>query len=103
MHNLLPSPTREFLPNGSVCLLLNDCDVQALLLYQAEQRKQWHLTVKSPTYTYDLSKVDEIVLHDARECIHIMICVLRFNSMRVETHELRPEMVTKDDGVLVHY
>ena len=27
----------------------------------------------------------------------------RFNLMRVEVCELRPEVVTEDDGVLVHY
>ena len=29
--------------------------------------------------------------------------LLRFNLVRVETHELRPEVVTEDDEVLVHY
>ena len=29
--------------------------------------------------------------------------VLQFNLMRVEICELRPKVVTKDDGVLVHY
>ena len=29
--------------------------------------------------------------------------VLRFNLVRVEIHELRPEVVAEDDGVLVHY
>ena len=29
--------------------------------------------------------------------------VLRFNLMRVEIRELRPEVVTKGDDVLVHY
>ena len=29
--------------------------------------------------------------------------LLWFNLMRVEIHELRPEVVTEDDDVLVHY
>ena len=29
--------------------------------------------------------------------------LLQFNLMRVEIRELRPEVVAKDDGVLVHY
>ena len=29
--------------------------------------------------------------------------LLRFNLMRVEIHELRPKVIAKDDGVLVHY
>ena len=29
--------------------------------------------------------------------------VLQFNLIRVEIHELRPKVVTKDEGVLVHY
>ena len=29
--------------------------------------------------------------------------MLQFNLMRVEICELRPKVVTKDDGVLVHY
>ena len=29
--------------------------------------------------------------------------LLQFNLMRVEIHELRPEVVAEDDGVLVHY
>ena len=29
--------------------------------------------------------------------------VLRFNSMGVEIHELRPEVVAESEGVLVHY
>ena len=29
--------------------------------------------------------------------------LLWFNLMRVEIRELRPEVVTEDDGVLVHY
>ena len=29
--------------------------------------------------------------------------VLQFNLVRVEIHELRPEVVTEDNDVLVHY
>ena len=29
--------------------------------------------------------------------------MLQFNLMRVEIHELRPEVVTEDNGVLVNY
>ena len=32
-----------------------------------------------------------------------IINLLWFNLMRVEIRELRPEVVTEDDGVLVHY
>ena len=35
--------------------------------------------------------------------VHSFCCVLWFNLMRVEIHELRPEVVAKGDGVLVHY
>ena len=29
--------------------------------------------------------------------------MLWFNLMRVEIHELRPKVIAKDEGVLVHY
>ena len=38
-----------------------------------------------------------------REMVRELELVLRFNLMRVEICELRPEVVTEDKGVLVHY
>ena len=34
---------------------------------------------------------------------YVLKLMLWFNLMRVEIHELRPKVVTKDKGVLVHY
>ena len=40
---------------------------------------------------------------DIRLCALFWIPLLWFNLVRVEIHGLRPEVVTEDDDVLVHY
>ena len=55
------------------CLSTDEHNLQALMLYQSEQRKQWFLTVKSPAYAHDLSTINEEVLHNAKECVCTMI------------------------------
>ena len=55
-------------------------------------------------------------LHPVSGCVNLMFCMIHFpdrpsiifwllwfNLMRVEIHELRPEVVTEDDDVWVHY
>ncbi|KIJ61275.1 hypothetical protein HYDPIDRAFT_31569 [Hydnomerulius pinastri MD-312] len=39
---------------------------KALLVYQAEQRKQWHIAVKAPEGPYDLSEINETLLDKTR-------------------------------------
>ena len=45
---------------------LDKQDQLTLLLYQSEQ-KQWFLTINSPTYVYNLSKINEDVLKDVKD------------------------------------
>jgi hypothetical protein len=42
-------------------------DRLALLVYQAEQRRQWHQTINIPGYGYNLSKINEDLLRQTRE------------------------------------
>ena len=35
--------------------------------------------------------------------LHVITIVLRFNLVRVEIRELRPEVVAESDKVLIHY
>jgi hypothetical protein len=43
---------------------------KALLTYQAEQRKRWHVAVKTSVGPYDLSLVNEKVLEEMRERVY---------------------------------
>lgn len=43
---------------------------KALLAYQAEQRKRWHVAVKTSVGPYDLSLVNEKVLEETRERVY---------------------------------
>jgi hypothetical protein len=43
---------------------------KALLAYQAEQRKRWHVAVKTSVGPYDLSLVNERVLEETRERVY---------------------------------
>lgn len=43
------------------------------MLYQLEQWKQWFLTIKSLAYAYNLSIINEEVLHNAKECVYTII------------------------------
>ena len=42
-------------------------------------------------------------LYDFLMLSYSMVFLLRFNLVRVEIHELRPEVVAESDEVLVHY
>ncbi|KAF8952821.1 hypothetical protein BDZ97DRAFT_1680586 [Flammula alnicola] len=43
---------------------------RALLLYQSEQRKQWHVAILSPTTAYNLSVINHVVLARYTALIH---------------------------------
>ncbi|KAG1770951.1 hypothetical protein EDD22DRAFT_842942 [Suillus occidentalis] len=43
---------------------------KALLTYQAEQRKHWHVALKTSVGPYDLSLVNETVLEETRERVY---------------------------------
>ncbi|KAG1824071.1 hypothetical protein DFJ58DRAFT_672881 [Suillus subalutaceus] len=43
---------------------------KALLAYQAEQRRRWHITVKTSVGPYDLSIVNKKVLQETRERVY---------------------------------
>ncbi|KAG1799808.1 uncharacterized protein HD556DRAFT_1455260, partial [Suillus plorans] len=43
---------------------------KSLLVYQAEQRKRWHIAAKSSVGPYDLSDVNEKVLKDTRDRVY---------------------------------
>ena len=47
-------------------------DQSALLLYQAEQRKLWHQAINSPGYGYNLSLINEDLLHQTKERLYWM-------------------------------
>jgi len=44
---------------------------KALLVYQAEQRKRWHIAVKSARGAYDLSRINEVLLERTRSDIYL--------------------------------
>ncbi|KAG1741379.1 hypothetical protein EDD22DRAFT_786723, partial [Suillus occidentalis] len=52
------------------CSLRASIGQKALLTYQAEQRKCWHITVKTSVSPYDLSLVNEKVLEEMRERVY---------------------------------
>lgn len=43
---------------------------KTLLVYQAEQRKCWHIVAKSPAGPYDISVVNEVVLEETRTKVY---------------------------------
>ncbi|KIJ59029.1 hypothetical protein HYDPIDRAFT_101523 [Hydnomerulius pinastri MD-312] len=43
---------------------------KALLVYQAEQRRLWHITAKSPKGPYDLSMINEVLLEKTRTRVY---------------------------------
>lgn len=45
-------------------------DRLALLLYQAEQRRLWHLAINSPGYGYDLSQINEDLLRETKSRLY---------------------------------
>ena len=45
-------------------------DRDALLLYQAEQRKLWHQAINSPGYGYDLSQINEELLRQTKDRLY---------------------------------
>ena len=45
-------------------------DRDALLLYQAEQRKLWHQAINSPGYRYDLSQINEELLCQTKDRLY---------------------------------
>ena len=45
-------------------------DQDALLLYQAEQRKLWHQAINSPGHGYDLSQINEELLHQTKDRLY---------------------------------
>ncbi|KAG1845250.1 hypothetical protein C8R48DRAFT_765267 [Suillus tomentosus] len=44
---------------------------RALLVYQAEQRKRWHIAVKSARGAYDLSRINEVLLERTRSDLYL--------------------------------
>jgi hypothetical protein len=48
----------------------NQIDRNALLLYQAEQRKLWHQAINSPNHGYDLSEINEELLRQTKERLY---------------------------------
>ena len=45
-------------------------DRDALLLYQAEQRKLWHQAINSPGHSYDLSQINEELLRQTKDRLY---------------------------------
>jgi hypothetical protein len=45
-------------------------DQKTLLVYQAEQRRLWHLAISSPQGAYDLSRINEEILRKTRERVY---------------------------------
>jgi len=43
---------------------------KALLVYQAEQRKRWHIAVKSASGAYDLSRINETLLERTKNRVY---------------------------------
>jgi hypothetical protein len=48
----------------------DDLDRRTLLLYQAEQRRQWHFVMTTPNAGYDLSAINEELLRDTKERLY---------------------------------
>jgi hypothetical protein len=48
----------------------NQLDRDALLLYQAEQRRLWHQAINSPGHGYDLSEINEELLRQTKERLY---------------------------------
>ena len=45
-------------------------DQRTLLVYQAEQRRLWHLAISSPQGAYNLSRINEDILRSTREKVY---------------------------------
>ena len=45
-------------------------DRSALILYQAEQRRLWHVAINSPGYAYDLSQINENLLRETKDRLY---------------------------------
>jgi hypothetical protein len=45
-------------------------DQKALLVYQAEQRRLWHLAIASPRGAYNLSRINEEIMRKTREKVY---------------------------------
>jgi hypothetical protein len=45
-------------------------DQKALIVYQAEQRRLWHLAISSPQGAYNLSRINEEILRKTREAVY---------------------------------
>lgn len=45
-------------------------DQKALLVYQAEQRRLWHLAIASPKGAYNISRINEEILRKTREKVY---------------------------------
>ena len=43
---------------------------KALIVYQAEQRRLWHLTIASPHGAYNLSRINEQIMRKTREKVY---------------------------------
>jgi hypothetical protein len=52
------------------CASRDPVDCAALLLYQAEQRKLWHLAINSPGYGYNISQINEEVLRETKDRLY---------------------------------
>ena len=45
-------------------------DWSTLLLYQAKQRKLWHQAINSPGHRYNLSQINEELLHQTKDRLY---------------------------------
>ena len=45
-------------------------DQKALIVYQAEQRRLWHLAISSPQGAYNLARINEEILRKTREKVY---------------------------------
>ncbi|KAG0700562.1 hypothetical protein DFH29DRAFT_876479 [Suillus ampliporus] len=53
------------------CSMRDPLAQKALLIYQAEQRKRWHIAVKSAGGAYDLSRINEVLLEHTRSDVYL--------------------------------
>ena len=56
-------------------------------------------SLKPPTFRLWKNTLETLTHHEKKHLLHM----LRFNLVRVEVRELRPEVVAEGKGVLVHY
>ena len=45
-------------------------DQKTLLVYQAEQRRLWHLAIASPQGAYNLSRINEDIMRKTKEKVY---------------------------------